>query len=109
MADSCKKTSPPEPDPENRKNRQQKADPGKEPLLNAVRDLLCELRIDDKSLETMARGYSPDYPGVSKPGRKRAQCSPVCKVQLSQVVAAKLPDAGVNESSGRKFPSAGLE
>ena len=33
-------------------------------LKNAVHDLLCELRIDEKCLEVMANGYSPDYPGA---------------------------------------------
>ncbi len=71
-----------------------------EMLKSAVRDLLCELRIDPQALEVMARGYSPDHPSV------RADMVPAdpncqrryCKVQLSQVVArqllaAKLTDA----------------
>lgn len=55
-------------------------------LQNAVFDLLSELRIDEKCLRTMANGYSPDYPGVTDV----VESNPNCKIQLSQVVAAKL-------------------
>lgn len=57
-------------------------------LDNAVKDLLCELRIDGKCLEIMAKGYSPDYPGGSVD--KLNWENPHCKVQLSKVVAGKL-------------------
>ena len=52
----------------------------------ATEDLLCELRIDEKALHTMATGYSPDYPGVIPP-------SSMPKIQISAVVAGKLFDA----------------
>lgn len=65
-----------------------------ERLVTAVQDLLSELRIDEKCLEVMANGYSPDYLGAVEPGTTNWKYSP-CKVQLSLVVARKLIDAGV--------------
>ena len=59
-------------------------------LDNAVKDLLEELRIDKKSLEVMANGYSPDYPGAIDVAEGEKWNNPHCKVQLSQVVAQKL-------------------
>lgn len=56
-------------------------------LDNAVKDLLAELRIDYDSLSLMAKGYSPDYPGVS---HKQNWINPYVKVQLSKIVAKKL-------------------
>lgn len=58
-------------------------------LDNAVKDLLAELRIDEKCLEAMANGYSPDYPGAVNLGSEE-WVNPHCKVQLSKVVAQKL-------------------
>lgn len=59
-------------------------------LQNAVFDLLSELRIDKKCLRTMANGYSPDYPGAVDVSVTESWINPNCKIQLSQVVAAKL-------------------
>jgi hypothetical protein len=59
-------------------------------LSNAVYDLLSELRIDKKSLEVMANGYSPDYPGAIDLREDEAWINPHCKIQLSRVVAQKL-------------------
>jgi len=64
-----------------------------EQLKVAVQDLLAELRIDETCLELMAKGYSPDYPGVES----SLECNPHCKIQLSQIVARKLLDAGIQE------------
>ena len=61
-----------------------------EQLDNAVKDLLSELRIDEKSLEVMANGYSPDYPGAVNLAEGEKWSNPHCKVQLSRVVAQKL-------------------
>jgi hypothetical protein len=61
-----------------------------EQLDNAVKDLLSELRIDEKSLEVMANGYSPDYPGAVDLAEGEKWTNPHCKVQLSRVVAQKL-------------------
>ena len=61
-----------------------------EQLDNAVKDLLSELRIDEKSLEVMANGYSPDYPGAVDLAEGEKWTNPHCKVQLSKVVAQKL-------------------
>jgi len=71
----------------------------------AVEDLLLELRIGPAELRIMSHGYSPDYPGMIQDKNtgepvldnlnghsKRRTYS---KVQLSQVVAKKLIDAGV--------------
>lgn len=58
-----------------------------EPLKTAVEDLLCELRIDPTCLRIMARGYSPDYSGVTIPDN---WVNPHPKVQLSKIVAEKL-------------------
>ena len=63
----------------------------------AVQDLLAELRIDEVALKIMARGYSPDYPGVSIPDGWK---NPMCKVQLSETVAQKLIAAGVTGCDG---------
>lgn len=63
-------------------------------LLTAVQDLLCELRIDERALKVMAKGYSPDYPGAIV---EEGWSNPHCKIQLSRVVAQKLIDAGVTE------------
>lgn len=62
-------------------------------LDNAVKDLLSELRIDEKSLEVMAKGKSPDYPGAITLADGERWENPHCKVQLSAVVAQKLIDA----------------
>jgi hypothetical protein len=59
-------------------------------LQNAVFDLLSELRIDQKSLEVMANGYAPDYPGAIDVSESSGWTNPYCKVQISQVVANKL-------------------
>lgn len=59
-----------------------------EALKVAVEDLLTELRIDEISLNAMAEGYSPDYPG--SPLGDGKWDNPYCKVQLSKVVAQKL-------------------
>ena len=59
-------------------------------LQNAVFDLLCELRIDQRSLETMANGYSPDYPGAIDLAEGDEWKNTHCKVQLSKIVAQKL-------------------
>lgn len=56
-------------------------------LDNAVKDLLTELRIDETSLKTMAKGYSPDYAGTID---DKEWINPYCRVQLSSVVAQKL-------------------
>lgn len=61
----------------------------------AVQDLLCELRIDEKCLQVMANGYSPDYPGAPDCYTGEEWENPKCKVQISQVVASKLISAGV--------------
>lgn len=61
-----------------------------ESLLNSVRDLLSELRIDKKSLEVMANGYSPDYPGAVDLAAGEEWNRPYSKVQLSKVVAQKM-------------------
>jgi len=63
-----------------------------EQLKVAVQDLLCELRIGEVSLRIMAKGYSPSYPGG--PGMEVAK-EPGNVVQISQVVAQKLLDAGI--------------
>ena len=52
----------------------------------AVQDLLAELRIPPATLKLMAKGYSPDYPGMALP-------ESYCKIQLSAVVATKLIEA----------------
>jgi len=65
-----------------------------EQLKVAVQDLLAELRIDETCLELMAKGYSPDYPGVKSTS---GWDNPHCKIQLSQIVARKLLDAGIQE------------
>ena len=59
-------------------------------LDNAVKDFLCELRIDGKCLEIMAKGYSPDYPGAINANDRLNWENPHCKIQLSKVVAGKL-------------------
>ncbi len=64
-------------------------------LFNAVYDLLSELRIDEKCLEVMANGYSPDYPGAVDLKVDEKWSNPYCKVQLSKVVSKKLIDCGV--------------
>ena len=56
----------------------------------AVQDLLCELRIDEKCLELMSNGYSPDYPGAMDLSEGDKWDNPYCKIQISQVVAQKL-------------------
>lgn len=61
-------------------------------LFNAVKDLLSELRIDEKSLEVMANGYSPDYPGAVDLAIGEEWRNPHCKVQLSRTVAQKLEE-----------------
>ena len=61
-----------------------------EQLDNAVKDLLSELRIDEKCLEVMANGYSPDYSGAVDLVKGEIWENPYCKVQLSRVVAQKL-------------------
>ena len=61
-----------------------------EQLDNAVKDLLSELRIDEKCLEIMANGYSPDYPGAVDLNEGERWVNPHCKIQLSSVVAQKL-------------------
>ena len=43
----------------------------------------------------MAKGKSPDYPGVIT---KKDWQNPHCKVQLSATVAKKLIDAGVGDT-----------
>jgi len=69
-------------------------------LHTAVCDLLAELRIDEPCLGVMAKGYSPDYPGVvfECPFKEAPSLPPTicCKVQLSKVVAQKLINAGIN-------------
>lgn len=59
-------------------------------LDNAVKDLLSELRIDEKCLEVMANGYSPDYPGAVDLKEGERWINPHCKIQLSRTVAQKL-------------------
>lgn len=61
-----------------------------EMLRTAVFDLLSELRITPFDLSIMAKGKSPDYPGVL---RDDNQHESNCKVQLSMVVASKLQTA----------------
>lgn len=61
-----------------------------EQLDNAVKDLLSELRIDEKCLKVMANGYSPDYPGAMGLKEGERWVNPHCKIQLSSVVAQKL-------------------
>ena len=68
-----------------------------EALKVAVQDLLCELRIDEKCLQVMANGYSPDYPGAPDCAVDEKWENPCCKVQLSRVVAQKLIAAGVQK------------
>jgi len=59
-------------------------------LDNAVKDLLSELRIDEKCLRVMAKGKSPDYAGAIDLANNEKWENPHCKVQLSNVVAEKL-------------------
>jgi len=61
-------------------------------LLTAMQDLLCELRIDQKCLEMMAQGYSPDHLGMITDDEWK---NPHCKIQLSKVIAQGLISAGV--------------
>ena len=57
-------------------------------LVVAVQDLLSELRISPEELAIMAKGYSPDYPGVLE-----GDAYSNCKIQLSAVTAKKLLEA----------------
>jgi len=66
-----------------------------EQLRVATQDLLCELNIRPSFLRLMAKGYSPSYPGT--PETEKWEVYPSHKVQLSQVVANKLLDAGILE------------
>ncbi len=79
-----------------------------EQLKTAVQDLLLELRIDPSCLEAMARWYSPDYAGaypVAIDPRIANWKNPHCKVQLSQVVAMKLVEAGIIEQKTEIDPA----
>lgn len=69
-----------------------------EKLKWAVQILLDELRIDEKCLKVMANGYSPDHSCVINDGSGDDWVNPKCKIQLSQVVAQSLLDAGLGES-----------
>lgn len=70
----------------------------------AVQDLLEELRISPACLETMANGYSPDYPGANV-NKNREWKNPYCKVQLSMVVAQKLIGAGIIHPEKTQTPA----
>jgi len=74
-------------------------------LDNAVKDLLEELRIDEKSLEIMANGYSPDYPGAVQLAEGEEWKNPYCKIQLSRVVAQKLLATLNMKDFNREAPS----
>ena len=56
-------------------------------MLLAIQELLLELRIDDKCLEAMSKGYSPHT--IEK---KDGWVNPNCKIQLSQHTAKKIYD-----------------
>lgn len=74
-------------------------------LDSAVKDLLCELRIDEKCLEVMANGYSPDYPGAVDLAEGEKWKNPHCKIQLSRVVAQKLLATLNMKDINREAPS----
>ena len=63
----------------------------------SIQDLLCELRIDEKCLKTMANGFSPDYPGGVDLAIGDKWENPHCKIQISQIVSRNLIDAGILE------------
>jgi hypothetical protein len=63
-------------------------------LKKAVKRLLLELRIDNRCLKIMARGFSPEY--YEPNGVFRSDCNtPNPKVQLSKFVAEQLIAAGL--------------
>jgi hypothetical protein len=64
--------------------------------ISLLRELLQELRIDEKTLEVMAGGYSPNRDGIMdfKENEKYYDRFPV--VQLSQKIAEDIMNIGIN-------------